>query len=229
MLKLHVILAKKTEMKKLVLSMLALSTMAFYSCGEKEAETEKEVAGTENVEVAKISGTYDVVDASVVTWNARHYQDTVNAHTGTVAVSAGTIVVADENIVGGEFSFDMTSILEAGEPNDYTVMLQSHLMDTAFFFVADFATSSFTVTNVTDGVLTGNLEVLGVSQELSFPLNVEISAESVNATAEFDVNLLDFGLQALVAGDVLPEEEKMQSANPTITFQLDISASKAAH
>ena len=207
-------------MKKIILSMLTLSTIAFSSCGEKESETE-------NVAVVKVSGTYDVADASVVTWNARHYKDTAHAHTGTVTINAGSIVVEDEAIVGGEFEFDMSSILEGGEPNDYTIMLQEHLMDTSFFFVSDFVTSSFTITNVTDGVLTGSLNVLGVSKEVSFPVEMNISAETVTATADFDINFLDFGLQALVEGDVLPEEEKMQSANPTVTFQLDISASKA--
>ena len=209
--------------------MLTLSTIAFSSCGEKDAETEKEVTETKNVEVAKVSGTYVVADASVVTWNARHYKDTENAHTGTVAISNGSIVVEEAAIVGGEFNFDMTSILESGEPNDYTVMLQNHLMDTAFFFVADFASASFSVSNVTDGILTGNLELLGLSNEISFPVDASISAEAVTATAEFDINLLDFGLMALVAGDALPEEEKMESPNPTVTFQLDISASQAAH
>ena len=47
---------KIIKMKKIVLSMLTLSTMAFISCGEGEAETKKEVKETENVEVAKVSG-----------------------------------------------------------------------------------------------------------------------------------------------------------------------------
>ena len=41
--------------------------------------------------------------------------------------------------------------------------------------------------------------------------------------------MLQFGLPSLVEGDALPEEEKMETPNPIITFQLDISASKAAH
>ena len=216
-------------MKKIILSMLTLSTIAFSSCGEKDAEPSKDATDTKNVEVAKISGTYNLAEASVITWNAQSYKDTVAKHTGTVAISAGSIVVEDDVVVGGDFSFDMASILESGEPNEYTVMLQNHLMDTSFFFVADFTSASFQVSNVIDGILTGNLEVLGVSKEISFPVETVISAESFTAAAEITVNLLDFGLLALVAGDVLPEEEKMESVNPTVTFQLDVSASKAAH
>ena len=80
-------------MKKIVLSMLTLSTIAFSSCGEKNEEMEKEVTETENVEVAKISGTYHVAESSVVTWSAQSYKDTVPEHVGTVAISEGTIEV----------------------------------------------------------------------------------------------------------------------------------------
>ena len=220
---------KIIEMKKIILSMLTLSTIAFSSCGEKDAETEKEVTETENVEVAKLSGTYHVAESSVVTWSAQSYKDTVPEHVGTVAISAGSIVVEDDAIVGGEFSFDMTSILESGEPNDYTVMLQNHLMDTSFFFVAEFATASFQILKLEDGVLTGNLEVLGMSKEISFPIETTISAESIAAEANFDLNMLQFNLPYLVEQETLSEAEKMEATNPTVTFQLDISASKAAH
>ena len=216
-------------MKKIILSMLTLSTIAFSSCGEKDAETEKEVTETENVEVAKLSGTYHVAESSVVTWSAQSYKDTVPEHVGTVAISAGSIVVEDDAIVGGEFSFDMTSILESGEPNDYTVMLQNHLMDTSFFFVAEFATASFQILKLEDGVLTGNLEVLGMSKEISFPIETTISAESIAAEANFDLNMLQFNLPYLVEQETLSEAEKMEATNPTVTFQLNISASKAAH
>jgi len=214
-------------MKKIILSMLTLSTIAFSSCGEKDTETE--FTATENIEVAKLSGTYHVAESSVVTWSAQSYKDTVPAHIGTVAISAGSIVVEDEVVLGGEFSFDMASILESGEPNEYTVMLQNHLMDTSFFFVADFATSSFTITSITDGVLTGSLNVLGISKDVSFPVEMNMSAESIAATANFDLNMLQFNLPYLLEQDTLPEAEKLEATNPTVTFQLDISASKAAH
>ena len=67
-------------MKKIILSMLTLSTIAFYSCEDKEADIEKVVTEAENVEVVKISGTYNVADASVITWNASHYKDAEFAH-----------------------------------------------------------------------------------------------------------------------------------------------------
>ena len=220
---------KLMEMKKTILSMLTLSTIAFSSCGEKDVEMEKEVTEVENVGVAKVSGTYHVAESSVVTWGAQSYKDTVPEHVGTVAISAGSIVVENDAIVGGEFSFDMASILESGEPNDYTVMLQNHLMDTSFFFVADFATSSFTLNSVEGGVAAGSLEVLGISKEISFPIETTISAESIAAKANFDLNMLQFNLPYLLEQDTLPEAEKMEATDPTVTFQLDVSASKAAH
>ena len=46
---------------------------------------------------------------------------------------------------------------------------------------------------------------------------------------EFELSMLQFELPSLVEGDALPEDEKMESPNPVVTFQLDVSASKAAH
>ncbi len=90
-------------MKKIVLSMLTLSTIAFSSCGEKDSRNGS--TATENVEVAKLSGTYHVAESSVVTWSAQSYKDTVPAHIGTVDISTGSIVVEDDLVVGGRFQF----------------------------------------------------------------------------------------------------------------------------
>lgn len=208
--------------------MLTLSTIALYSCGEKAAETEAE-ATTESVEEVAISGTYNVNEGSVITWNARHYKDTAHAHTGTVAINAGTIVVENNTVVGGEFNLDMAQIIEPGADTTQPWTLEGHFKMADFFNIEGFPTSTFTVSNVTDGVLTGSLEVIGVSKEISFPVAITTTAETVSATAEFDLDLLQFGLPILVEGDTLPEVEKLESPNPVATFQLDISASKAAH
>ena len=90
-------------MKKIILSMLTLSTIAFSSCGEKDTETE--VTATENIEVAKLSGTYHVAESSVVTWSAQSYKDTVPAHIGTVDISTGSIVVEERPCHRGRLQF----------------------------------------------------------------------------------------------------------------------------
>jgi len=227
--KLASIFAKKLiEMKKILLSMLTLSTMAFISCGEKEVETKEVATASENVEVVKVSGTYDIAGASVVTWNARHYKDTAHAHTGTVAISSGTIAVEDEVIVGGEFEFDMTQIIEPGTDTTQPWTLQGHLAMPDYFNTSEYASSTFTVSSFVDGVVTGILEVIGVSKEISFPAEAVVTADAVTVSAEFELNLLQFEVPSLVVGDSLPEVEKLESANPTVTFQLDLSASKAA-
>jgi len=216
-------------MKKIILSMLTLSTIAFSSCGEKEAETEKVEPEVEGLEIAKISGTFDAIEGSVITWNVRHYKDTAHAHTGTVEIAKGSIVVEDDAVIGGEFEFDMTKIIEPGTDTSQSWTLQGHLAMADYFNSAAFTTSTFTISSFTDGIVAGNLEVIGISKEVSFPAEVVITADDVTVAAEFDLSLLQFGLPSLVEGDALPEEEKMESPNPTVTFQLDISAGKAAH
>ena len=209
--------------------MLTLSTMALYSCGEKAAETNEEETTTESTEVVAINGTYNVEEGAVLTWNARHYKDTDHAHTGTVNISEGSVVVENANIVGGTFEFDMTNIIEPGTDTTQPWTLEGHLKMADIFNIESFPGSTFTISGLTDGVVTGNLEVIGVSKEISFPAEVEVTQEAVNVKGEFDLDLLQFEIPMLVAGDTLPEVEKNESANPNVTFQLDFSASKAAH
>jgi len=216
--------------------MLTLSTIAFYSCGEKEpeepkAKTEKESEESKAKTAAgtKVSGTYHVAESSVVTWNVRHYKDTEHAHTGTVAINAGAVVVEDGSVVGGEFEFNMTQIIEPGTDTTQSWTLQGHLTMPDYFNTAAFTTSTFAISSFTDGMVTGDLEVIGVSKEITFPAEVIVTAETVTVSAEFELSMLQFELPSLVEGDALPEDEKMESPNPVVTFQLDISASKAAH
>jgi len=215
-------------MKKIILSMLTLSTMAFYSCGEKAAEENKD-ATTEVVEEKGVSGTFNVNEGSEITWNARHYKDENFVHTGTVGINGGTIVVENGSVVGGEFEFDMSNIIEPGTDTTQPWTLQGHFKMADFFNVEAFPTSTFKISSVTDGNALGTLNVIGVSKEVSFPINVNVAEESVAVSGEFELDLLQFNIPILSAADTLPEVEKMESAYPGVTFQLDISLSKASH
>ena len=221
-------------MKKIILSMLTLSTIAFSSCGEKEsddpkAKTEKDSKDPKAEAETKVSATYHIDEASLVTWNVRHYKDTEHAHTGTVAINTGSIVVEDGSVIGGQFEFNMTQIIEPGTDTTQSHTLQGHLTMPDYFNTAAFTTSTFAISSFTDGMVTGDLEVIGVSKEITFPAEVIVSAEAVTVSAEFELSMLQFELPSLVEGDALPEDEKMESPNPVVTFQLDVSASKAAH
>ena len=83
----------------------------------------------------------------MVTWNARHYKDTAHAHTGTVAISEGSIVVENDAIVGGQFDLDMTQIVEPGTDTTQAWTLQGHLAMADYFNTSAFTSSTWRYTS----------------------------------------------------------------------------------
>ena len=116
------------------------------------------------------------------------------SHNGGFNVFSGEI-----NLVGGdptassfEFVIDTTSLWV---DND---RLAGHLKSPDFFEVETFPTATFTSTAITaaeDGYLvTGNLDLHGVSRSISFPAQITVAEGQVIAEAEFFIKRFDFGI-----------------------------------
>src|SRR5690606_33510547 len=93
-------------MKKL--SLVLLSAVLFASCttnpkGDKAA-TSDEIEAT-----AVSEGTTYAIDpsSSSITWTGNKV---TRAHTGTIKLSSGSVVINEGKLTGGEFSIDMNSI-----------------------------------------------------------------------------------------------------------------------
>jgi polyisoprenoid-binding protein YceI len=108
----------------------------------------------------------------------------------------GTITVDGNQIVGIEYTADMTA-LEADHPR-----LTEHLLTEDFFWVDKYPTSGFTSTSLTPGsdtegmthTVTGDLTIRGKTKRVSFPAKLEIGATHVRASTEFVINRHDFDL-----------------------------------
>ncbi len=77
--------------------------------------------------------------------------------------------------------------------------LTGHLKSADFFEVATYPTATFTSTEVTLGedgtyTLTGNLDLHGVTKQISFPAAIEVTDGGISATAEFSIKRFDFGI-----------------------------------
>ncbi len=108
--------------------------------------------------------------------------------TGKVSVNGAT---AEESSV--EVTIDTTSLWSDNEK------LTGHLKSPDFFDVETYPAASFQSTEITaneDGkhTLTGNLDLHGVSKQISFPADVKVSELGFRATAEFSINRMDFGI-----------------------------------
>ena len=138
-------------------------------------------------------------------------ESTEHALAGTIGFVGSKITGSHE---GGFESFEGTASITGGTPEgssisvtiDTTTLwadndrLAGHLKSDDFFAVETFPTASFNSTEVAateDGgyTLTGNLELHGVTKQISFPADIQISEAGFTATAEFAIKRFDFGLE----------------------------------
>lgn len=162
-----------------------------------EATDAKEVK-TETVETTK----YSVVTAGdEVSWEGYKTFAVGDAHNGTIQVSEGNFMVEGDQLVGGSFTIDMTSIndLDLAESPEYKAKLEGHLMSPDFFAVDSFPTAKFEITGAevvgaadTTGAthnISGNLTLRGMTKNVTIPAMVEMTDAGINfSTPEFVID-----------------------------------------
>ncbi len=130
------------------------------------------------------------------------------SHEGGFKSFTGKVSVTGASAEGSsvEVSIDATSLWADNEK------LAGHLKSADFFDVETHPTASFQSTGIAaneDGThtLTGNLELHGVTKQISFPADVKVSQLGFRATAEFSINRMDFGIVNPGKADDLIREE----------------------
>jgi polyisoprenoid-binding protein YceI len=118
-------------------------------------------------------------------------------HDGAFKTFSGKIQAPDGKAENAALiaEIDMAS-LTVDEPK-----LAGHLKTADFFDVEKFPKATFVSTSIKPGgensathTINGNLSLHGIMKSISFPAKVQISADSVNADAEFAINRKDFGI-----------------------------------
>ncbi len=118
------------------------------------------------------------------------------SHEGGFKSFSGKVSVTGASAEGSsvEVTIDATSLWADNEK------LAGHLKSADFFDVETHPTASFQSAGITaneDGThtLTGNLDLHGVTKQISFPANVEVDDHGFSATAEFSINRMDFEIK----------------------------------
>ncbi|WP_224490854.1 YceI family protein [Robertkochia flava] len=182
-------------MKKNIIKLGAIACIAVMASCKSESKNKtsaEEAVVTESVtEMAAAEYSADPAN-STIEWKG--FKPT-GTHTGTVAISSGSFMVDGEEIKGGEFTIDMTSInvtdLEAGDGKED---LEAHLKGTVeekkdhFFNVQEHPTASFEVTGIsTEGektMMEGNLTIKGITKNISFPVQVQNNGDMIEVSSE---------------------------------------------
>lgn len=212
-------------MNKSILTLTIAASLLITSCGEaKEGEGKSNVDSTkvaheviEEEVITPISGTYQLDSSiSVVTWRGDK-SEKVDFHAGSIAMASGSVVVENDAIIGGDFTFDIGSIYNVDtDAEGKTEMLAKHLMNEDFFDQDNFGMPKFSITKVENGFVYGKFTIKEVTQDLSFAVNTTVSENTVTAQADsVHIPVTGFGMTKY--------EEKFK---PTIIIGLNIVATK---
>ncbi len=141
----------------------------------------------------KPAETYTVdTEASEVKWTGYHIAKSYE-HWGTIKVKSGSITMEGDNITGGEFVMDMTSIANTDvEDQGKNKKLVDDLKSERFFHAKKFPEAKLVIKSTTKKGDTYNIKaditIRGITNEISFSAKKEMTKQQVTFTSEFNVD-----------------------------------------
>ncbi len=136
------------------------------------------------------------VETSVIEWKGSKVIG--NSHTGTLQFKDGVLKMKKGNLVGGEFTVDMTTLEDTDLSGGMKSKLEGHLKSDDFFGVEKYPTSRLEITKVgkeKNGIaqVSAKLTIKGTTEEITFPAEVTITDGWAIASADltFDRSKFD--------------------------------------
>ena len=132
------------------------------------------------------------VETSSVTWKG--YKVT-GSHMGNIALKQGSLEFKDGNLVGGEFTIDMTTVENTDMEGEYKAKLEGHLKSDDFFGVATYPTAKLVFNKVKSTgknsyEVTGNLTIKNKTNPVTFDISIYGNKATANVKIDrtkFDV------------------------------------------
>jgi polyisoprenoid-binding protein YceI len=126
------------------------------------------------------------ITESTITWVGKKV---TGQHNGSINLQKGYLEMKGDNLVGGEFTIDMTSItvldLKEGKGKE---KLEGHLKSDDFFGVATYPTAKLVITNASgnDGnySVTGDLTIKATTLPITFDLMVNGNTATTKLTID---------------------------------------------
>ena len=180
-------------MKKFIIPVLLLATVMTTSCGSDAVEA----TDAKEVKEVAVTGTYSQLgDHNHVDWKAWHLLRT-KERSGNVSISEAEVSVNNGVLAGGKFVLDLAGLQVTGfgEDTASNEKLRSHLVNKDFFLTDSFPIATFEITSVDtmsgdfNSKISGNLTIKGISKNITFNANTEITEDAVSISSEsFEVD-----------------------------------------
>jgi hypothetical protein len=218
-------------MKQIFLSLIVVGAI-LSSCNQANKSETKEAVKVDIVKTESTETYSNFSDASYIDWRATHLGG-VQPRYGKIFIKETQFSVTDGVITNGMAIIDMKSLSVESFPEgaEEKGKLEGHLLSGDFFKVDEFPTSKFELTSIesNDGEMnskvTGNLSILGISKNISFFANVNISKNDISVVSEtFSIDRTDWGLTYNVEGtEGVPVDYLISN---DIEFKLNVNLTK---
>ena len=114
-------------------------------------------------------------------------------HEGNIKLSSGKLIFDHGKLVGGEFEIDMSTIVNTDMEGRMKQRLEWHLKNEDFFNVAEFPTSTITITNAVKGEgntykVVADLTIKGITHPISFDADVNVNGLNFLAAAKIKID-----------------------------------------
>ena len=200
---------------KLILSAFVATTF-LASCGggshePKKAEETHEAHAEEAAPAEAKSFTVDT-EASSIVWAGEMLG--IKTHTGTLKFKEGSVEASGDQVTGGSFVVDLTTMAptDANYDEEHTQdMLVGHLSSPDFFDVENHPEAKFVVTSVEGSTLTGNLTVRGKTNEEKVEnVAFDEATKTFTGTMTFDRKNYDVAWDSPMKDAVLSDDIKLE-------------------
>ena len=123
------------------------------------------------------------------------------SHTGNVTLKDGHLLFDHGNLVGGEFTMDMTSIICTDlEPTKGGNKLVKHLKNKDFFDVDNHPEANLIINKVknvegSQFELKGNMTIKGITKPVTFNADIKVNRNSYTAIAKIIIDRTEWGIE----------------------------------
>ncbi|WP_226064901.1 YceI family protein [Kaistella polysaccharea] len=157
-----------------------------------------------------------VTDSNVQWWGYKIAKTEASSHNGLVNVKSGDVTMKNNQIVGGTFVLDMTSITSTDLTGEYQTKLNNHLKTGDFFETEKFPTATYKITSVKKNadktfpyMVYGNLIAKGISNPVAFPAKISLNKGVLSILSDkFSFDRQKFGIAyASTAKDIIIKDE----------------------
>ena len=135
---------------------------------------------------------------SEIAWIGRKV---TGAHNGTIAIKEGSLDFINDELVGGSFTIDTTSIkiLDIADPAT-NAQFAGHLASDDFFSSAQYPAADFTIVSAEKKeanryIIYGNLTIKGITNPVSLEAEINLTGETLRASGKMTISRILFDMK----------------------------------